>query len=1249
MILVFAFASTVSFSQNQTKKWYFGNTAGLDFVGGPTPLTLGVMNPWEGCASIADGAGNLLFYTDGIKVWNKNHIQMTNGFGLMGNGSTTQSGVIVQKPGSPNIYYIFTEDAQAAVNGLRYSTVDMTLSAGLGDVIAGTKNTPLFTPSDEKITAVRHCNGVDVWVITHDWLSNNFRTFLVTAAGVGAPVITPLGTIHNGSNANTIGQMKASPNGKKLALAIHDAPFNSFELFDFNNSTGVVSNPITLGTVYNWAYGVEFSPDGTKLYGGKYGGGSNSITQWDICAGSTAAILASKVTIGVPAVQMFAFQLATDGKIYVARIGSNMMGVIPNPNIAGVGCGYIDLGQTIAPKTNNLGLPNFVTSYLKVPPPPFTYTVNSSVSCLTASFTPPSVVTTTSSCAAAGTTVTGMTWTFGDPPSGPLNTSTLTSPSHTYPGPGTYTAVLIINYNCTNDTIKVPVTLISPTIAITTTSATCSSLGSATVTAGGGVGPYSYTWSPTAQTTSVAVGLSSGIYSVTVKDNGGGCVVTGTTNLGSVNLMSGTVTTTSVLCNGASTATASLSITGGSGSYSYTWTPTAQTTSVATGLAAGIYTVTSNDLSNSCTVTRTLQIIQPPALTLTAAASTPSACIGNSITLTANINGGSGAGYNYTWTAGPNLNTYVVSQTGGTYVYTVSASDGNNCVKVNSVSVNFINNPNLTVTNSTICIGQVASLTANGATSYVWNPGAFIGSTYTASPANTTTMTVTGANGACTATMNAVVYVNPLPVINMASTNVVCNGQLNGTSTANVVGGNGPFNFVWSTFPVQNTSTALGLGAGNYNVVVTDNNGCVSTGTSAITQPAALTLVINSNTTSVCAGSPINLNAIAAGGTGAINYVWAAGPNTAAYSVTQNIPGNYMYSVTATDANACVIGQNINLTYNPQPTVTATSATVCAGNVAILSASGANTYLWLPSGATGSTFTTTATNSGNITVIGSAIGCTGQAITNIVVNPLPNISASSSALSGCIPLCVDLKSSTSSNIVTYNWTINNAGISGNNMTNHCFQTSGNYSVGLSVTDVNGCMNSSNPINIIIDAHPVADFNYDPIKPLASADLVSFTDASYAANIVSWNWYFMNNAQYTSTLQNPTFTYADAGEYVIALVVKSDKGCSDTILKSILVGEDFGIYMPNSFTPNGDGLNDIFYGKGFGIKKFEMQIFDRWGEKVFTSTDLNEAWDGTFAAKGGTKQIQEGVYTWRIKLTNVFGKSKELTGHVTLIK
>src|SRR5688572_14026134 len=177
ILLPLVLCCNVLYSQNETKKWYFGAQAGLDFMGPPTILTNGMMSPWEGCASIADAAGALLFYTDGITVWNKTHAVMANGNGLMGNSSTTQSGVIVKRPGSTTIYYVFTADAQGAPNGLRYSIVDMSLAAGNGSVTV--KNTLLFTPTTERITAVRHCNGVDVWIVTHDWNSANFSTYLL--------------------------------------------------------------------------------------------------------------------------------------------------------------------------------------------------------------------------------------------------------------------------------------------------------------------------------------------------------------------------------------------------------------------------------------------------------------------------------------------------------------------------------------------------------------------------------------------------------------------------------------------------------------------------------------------------------------------------------------------------------------------------------------------------------------------------------------------------------------------------------------------------------------------------------------------------------------------------------------------------------------------------------------------------------------------------------------------------------------
>ena len=129
------------------------------------------------------------------------------------------------------------------------------------------------------------------------------------------------------------------------------------------------------------------------------------------------------------------------------------------------------------------------------------------------------------------------------------------------------------------------------------------------------------------------------------------------------------------------------------------------------------------------------------------------------------------------------------------------------------------------------------------------------------------------------------------------------------------------------------------------------------------------------------------------------------------------------------------------------------------------------------------------------------------------------------------------------------------------------------------------------------------------------------------------------------VRHQSFIYPETGTYAAVLVVKSDKGCLDTMIKTIFVAEDYGIFVPNAFTPNGDGINDIFQPKGYGITKYELDIFDRWGEKIFQTNQFEHGWDGTI--KGIS--IKNDIYTWRIKLTNVFGKSHELTGHVTLIK
>ena len=167
LLLSLFFISAAAYSQHEADNWYFGNNAGITFSTNPPSFLPGsVMNTYEGSASVSDTVGNLLFYTNGLGVWARDHTMMPNGSGLGGGLSSTQSALATQDPGNDSLYYLFTPPEQFNPGGsFCYSIINMTLNNGYGDVT--NKNTPLFSPSTEKVTAVRHANGTDIWVIGH--------------------------------------------------------------------------------------------------------------------------------------------------------------------------------------------------------------------------------------------------------------------------------------------------------------------------------------------------------------------------------------------------------------------------------------------------------------------------------------------------------------------------------------------------------------------------------------------------------------------------------------------------------------------------------------------------------------------------------------------------------------------------------------------------------------------------------------------------------------------------------------------------------------------------------------------------------------------------------------------------------------------------------------------------------------------------------------------------------------------------
>lgn len=357
------FIGSAGFAQKQTDKWYFGQGCAIDFsTGTATVIPSGnpAYAPTEGCSTMSDASGNLLFYTDGMTVYDKTHSVMANGTGLDGGNSSTQAALIVPQPGSASLYYVFTTDEFGGANGLKYSIVDMSLSSGNGSVTV--KNTSLMGFMTEKVTAVKDPFNARYWVLAHQFGTSDFYAYSLTASGLSAPVITTIGTAHTGTPQNSYGQMKFNPCGNKVALTIGYA--DVWELYNFNTNSGVVSNGASFPE-FAHVYGIEFSPDASRIYVSTYDP-TKTLVQYDITPTNTNVIASSQTTLSTTG-GTYGMQLASDGKIYVVKSFNQYLGVINSPNSLGLACNYVDMGFDVDPNflgnMASLSVPGFVQSY----------------------------------------------------------------------------------------------------------------------------------------------------------------------------------------------------------------------------------------------------------------------------------------------------------------------------------------------------------------------------------------------------------------------------------------------------------------------------------------------------------------------------------------------------------------------------------------------------------------------------------------------------------------------------------------------------------------------------------------------------------------------------------------------------------------------------------------------------------------------------------------------------------------------
>jgi gliding motility-associated-like protein len=674
-------------------------------------------------------------------------------------------------------------------------------------------------------------------------------------------------------------------------------------------------------------------------------------------------------------------------------------------------------------------------------------------------------------------------------------------------------------------------------------------------------------------------------------------------------------------------------------------------------------------------------------------------CPGSSATLTATAPGGTYAWYdaqvsgtllitNATYTT-PNLNT--------TTTYYVNTTNSFGCVSpFTPVTANVLNFLTVTASpNQTICIGVTANLNASPSGTgytYSWDsPGSPAFSTIvnpTVTPVATTiyTVTITSPNG-CVGSNQTKVTVNPLPIANPGSPIAFCSGQSGTIGGASTVG----YSYAWSPTTGLSSPTIS-------NPSVTLPNA----GTTPLISSYSLTVILNgcqaNNSVQVTvnpipisnAGAPITL---CAGQTGVIGttsttgyaYAWIPATNLSSASASNPTvtgvnggaaPISTNYTVTTTEsATSCQSNAQVLVKILPLPTVNAGSAVpICAGtnNIPLSGAIGgsANSSVWSggagnfspSSSALNATYNPTASEftSGSVTLSLTAIAIapcqnvSSTVVINFYPNPVINFTVDNPK--GCPVHCVNFTDQSTiappDNIQSWSWNFGDGGSSTSQNPAHCYNKTGLYSVTLTATSNHLCSTSlSIPQMIEVYPVPIASFIPSPLVTTITDPNIFFQNTSQDATSYSWNFgdaYCGSIAANTSTLTSPTHTYSVAQDYVVDLIATSIHGCVSEATVTIEVQPEFAFYIPNAFTPGStEGVNDIFTGMGIGIVTYEMWIFDRWGVNIYYTNDINKGWDGTVQGKSGL--VQQDVYTWKVKLKDVFNRNHDYVGHVTVLR
>ena len=1328
-IIVVLFISSISaFSQKEVNHWYFGSRAALDFNSGtPVPLNNSDMISTEACSAISDTAGNLLFYTNGETIWDTTHNPMSNGTGILGHNSSHQGTVIFKAPGACSEYYLFCSPNTWTNDSLCYSIIDMSLNGGLGAVT--TKNVMLFGVSSENISAVHHANGRDIWVASLQKSTADMYAYLVTPTGVSAPVISPFVTFPINRVWN--GSLKFSPDGKWAAhgriLDVTGPPAVVHkQLCQFNNTTGIATPYVTLSettlNANNNIVGCSFSHNSEKLYfcHAPVGGGNKVIDQYDVTAGTPAAVDASKTVVATsvfPGNEILDFlQLAPDGKIYVSgRQHWDSLSYITNVDLAPASVGWFEEALDLGLNEHRYSLPNFVESY-------FDNKGTYDFSAWAVSFDAgPDQL---NSCPGslqleADTGFVNYSWS----PVDSVSNSTISNPT-------TINSDALVFYVSAETTDGCPVND-SVQVSFVASCTTCSgnlvsnpsfesvyglptamgqhdsiydwsNSGSLSVSASPDYyhisAPFAFASLPNASLFTMlprtgdvimGIGLSSPLvpnfreyidvqlttpltpgqtyelsFYMSNGEHNGSTSGMGCNNIGAH------FSVGPLVQSGTSPLGITPSLNYNSVFYDSTWqlitfqyTPAMADDHLTIG---NFYDDASTNFVTYDTVASALQqfayvIFDDFCLTeiiidSLIVSSDTIICMGDSILLTA-----SGSSTGYSWADSSMFASVLVTDSAymadplATTTYAVySATD------TAYITITVETPPDVGINGAVgLCpsdapVNLYDSLGGSPDTSGIWDPtlvgyeGLFdpllsAGGTYqyvvtgTACPNDTSEVTVTIFSGANAGGSNSITYcstsssdtlfnlVGGTPDATGAWSPTLAGGNLGVFDPASdpsgtylyIVPGVGvcppdTSSMVVTIDPATSSSQTFSECDG-YSIAVNGNvytttgvfvdtlaganaNGCDSIVTTDLT---ILPLATSTTTLAECTGFNVTVNGNV-------------------YSST----GIYIDTLVGASASGCDSIVTTDLTINSVPTIPLSSTgSYCQGDSLLLDAgnTGAD-FLWSPGGDTLQTMYASAP--GNYSVwVSDLNGCSDSASITVSEVATPNVT-----LTGDTSICIG----DSSELIS----INGAVIWNTGDTSATISVSpiisGWYSAALS----NSCGSSTDSIYVAINQLPVASAGNDTIvMPLDDFILNASGGVSY-----SWS---PTTGLSCDNCPNPTASIEANTVYCVA--VTDSNGCRSNDCVAITIDASGEVWAPNIFSPNGDALNDVFYIRGsIQSDDFVLMIFNRWGEKVFETSDPAQGWDGT---QNG-KQLNTAVFVYTASGTTWGGTEFTLQGNIT---